>query len=216
MAVLTGGIFSRPRGKTGGIVFGAARTRQGKLVTSRLLVPPSNPNTIAQQTQRTKFSECLSIVRRFGSSIYQSDFNRSVGQLPGFQSMESIYLNQMDDSSEITLINEVNLGILHNPLTMECSTNEGPDLILDWSTELGDNGTANDLAHFLVAFKGKTAREQTLGVTKSVSALRSAGTVTITIPSINAFVSVYAYFKGAGTAAGLLSVAKPYNFDTTA
>jgi hypothetical protein len=101
MAILEGGIFSNPRGKTGGIVFGAARTRTGKKVTSRLLVPPSNPNTAAQQVQRGKFAEALAIVRLLGSGIYQSDFNRSIGQLPGFQSVTSIFLNALDASEDI-------------------------------------------------------------------------------------------------------------------
>ena len=92
MARLEGGIFSRPRGKTGGIVFGAARTREGKAVTSRLLVRPSNPRTPAQQLQRRKFDRTLNTVRSWGPGLYQDYFNRTIGQLAGFQSLESILL----------------------------------------------------------------------------------------------------------------------------
>ena len=110
MAILEGGIFSNPRGKTGGIVFGAARTRTGKKVTSRLLVPPSNPNTAGQQTQRGKFADALAIVRLIGSSFYQADWNRAIGQLPGFQSMTSVFLNALDSSKSIGVIPSINLG----------------------------------------------------------------------------------------------------------
>src|SRR3972149_3079354 len=95
MARHEGGIFSRPRGKTGGIVFGAARTREGKLVTSRLLVAPSNPNTADQQEQRSVFTQSLQCVRSLGASIYQEDFNRAIAQLPGFQAVMSILMNAM-------------------------------------------------------------------------------------------------------------------------
>jgi len=213
MAVLQGGIFSRPRGKTGGIVFGAARTRQGKLVTSRLLVPPSNPNTAGQQQQRTKFSDCLSVVRRLGASIYQSDFNRSVGQLPGFQSMESIYLNQMDGSFDLSLVNEVNLGILHFPDTFAGAIIADTTLQCTWTDELGSNGTVADKVKILVVGKGTTERAGLLGVTKSITAVRSDTTVNITLDTGVGEVAVYAYMEGAGTAAGLLSVAYPYNMN---
>ena len=93
MARLEGGIFSRPRGKTGGVVFGAARTREGKAVTSRLLVRPSNPRTPAQQLQRRKFDRTLNTVRSWGPGLYQNFFNRTIGQLAGFQSLESILLS---------------------------------------------------------------------------------------------------------------------------
>jgi hypothetical protein len=112
MAKLEGGIFSRPRGKTGGIVFGAARTRTGKLVTSRLLVPPSNPNTAAQQVQRSKFSVAQSDVRSLGPGIYRDAFNRSIGQLPGFQSLQSIVTKAQTSPAEFTAPAETRLGTI--------------------------------------------------------------------------------------------------------
>lgn len=209
MARLTGGIFSRPAGKTGGIVFGSARTRQGKLVTSRLLVPPSNPNTPAQQAQRSKFSEVLSIVRRFGSTIYQSDFNRSVGQLPGFQSMESIYLNQISATGEITLINPINLGTLHYPTTFGPMYNDSGSLTGSFSTELGSNGTVNDTLVVLAVAKLSANRSLPGGVISSTTTLRSSGLIAIAGTIIGEEYSVYVYFRGAGLSAGLLSVANP-------
>jgi len=113
MARLEGGIFSRPRGKTGGVVFGAARTREGKLVTSRLLVTPSNPQTAGQVTQRGKFTAALQLVRGAGANYYQTDFNRAVAQLPGFQSMMSILMLAMAaDTTFNAAPADTNLGTL--------------------------------------------------------------------------------------------------------
>lgn len=211
MATLKGGIFSRPAGKTGGLVFGAARTRQGKLVTSRLLVPPSNPQTPAQVLQRNKFSESLNTVRRWSPSIYKTDFNRSVGQLPGFQSMESILLTQIDSSLNFSFITPVNLGTLHFPNTVSLHTNSGGELEFNFSTENGDNGTANDIPVIILVTTSPTNRNDLKGVAFTTVATRSTGAVLVPdlLISGQAYQS-YLYFRGAGVAAGLLSVANPF------
>lgn len=115
MARHEGGIFSRPRGKTGGIVFGAARTREGKMVTSRLLVSPSNPDTTAQQAQRSIFRDSLNITRSLGAVIYQADWNRGIAQLPGFQSMMSVLMKACGVGRIFTAAPDVNLGTLGFP-----------------------------------------------------------------------------------------------------
>lgn len=115
MARHEGGIFSRPRGKTGGIVFGAARTREGKMVTSRLLVSPSNPRTADQVAHRLVFSDCLDITRSLGAVIYQDDWNRGIAQLPGFQSMMSVLMKASGVGRIFTAPPDVNLGTLGFP-----------------------------------------------------------------------------------------------------
>lgn len=206
MAVLNGGIFSRPRGKTGGIVFGAARTREGKLVTSRLLVSPSNPNTAAQQTQRGKFAEALAIVRLIGSGVYQSDWNRAIGQLPGFQSLLSVYLNAVNSSKQIDTIPPINLGSLHAPNTFSVNTGAIANQInLVWSTETGVNGTANDTLVALVVGDAPGSNPLDREVTVSTGALRSSGSQIVTMAGSGRDYNVLIYFKGAGTASGLIS-----------
>ena len=115
MSKLEGGIFSRPRGKTGGLVFGAARTRDGKAVTARLLVKPSNPRTPAQQAQRRKFSVALEAVRATGQEFYRETFNRTIGQLPGFQALESILLRQMNSDGTFSRGPNINTGSAELP-----------------------------------------------------------------------------------------------------
>lgn len=215
MSILEGGIFSRPRGKTGGLVFGAARSRQGKKVTSRLLVPPSNPNTVAQQTQRSIFAECQNIIKRFGPAVYQSAWNRSVGQLSGFNSMQSIYMHQMDSSQELSLVNPVNLGTLHYPDSVVFAPGIGHNINVTYSSETGANGTAGDQVVALMSAKTAIAREEATGVVVVSSTVRSDGSLIIANQLDVEDVEVYVYCVGVGTAAGLVSVAYPYQ-DITA
>lgn len=215
MAVLQGGIFSRPRGKTGGIVFGAARTRQGKLVTSRLLVPPSNPNTADQQTQRTKFSECQTIVRTLGPGCYQDYFNRSVGQLPGFQSMQSLFMQQMDGSFDLTLSLQVNLGTLHFPDSCVLAQSAATEFTVTYSSELGSNGTAADKVGIICVPQDQTTRAIAGRIIFQESDLRSGSPATVAPGSAGVTYEVYVFMIGAGTAAGLLSVCKPFDVTIT-
>lgn len=208
MSVISGGIFSKPRGKTGGIVFGAARTRQGKLATARELVKPSNPNTALQQTQRSKFKSALELVRRFGASVYQSAWNRSIGQLPGFQSMLSIMLNQMDSSKDITLVNDINLGSLHFPDTFTPTSPAAGSLEVDFSDENGPNGTAEDKSVILAFAKTDANRQLANGVGVTSSTTREDGASVITGLISGATYEIYGYFEGSGTSTGLYSIAK--------
>jgi Fibronectin type III domain len=216
MATLQGGIFSRPRGKTGGLVFGAARTRTGKLVTSRLLVPPSNPNTAAQQTQRSIFSSCQAIIRRLGASVYQVDWNRSVGQLPGFQSMQSIFMNQMASNLNLTLVNDINLGTLEPLLTLEFGVAAADSLTLSWDPAVTGNGTAADVVIALAIAQTEAKRPQSNGVQVFNTAVRSDETLDITNLDSSTTYELYVYAVGAGTAEGLISVASAMEDTTTA
>lgn len=207
MATLQGGIFSRPRGKTGGIVFGAARTRTGKLVTSRLLVPPSNPNTAAQQTQRGIFSACQDIVRRLGASVYQVAWNRSVGQLPGFQSMQSIFMTQMDGSFDLTLVNDINLGTLEGLTNLEGGAVDNASIEWIWSDAVSGNGTAADEVYLISIAQSTAGRIPVGGVQIIGPALRSAESIVADGLLATTTYEFYIYAVGAGTAEGLTTIA---------
>lgn len=216
MSVLTGGIFSRPRGQMGGVVFGAARTRAGKLVTSRLKVIPSNPNTAAQQTQRTKFAQCQDIVRRLGASVYQGVWNRSVGQLPGFQSMQSIFMNQMDSSFDLTLVNDINLGTLEPLLDVEVTVDSESQITFSWNDAVSGNGTIADKVYVLCIAQEKTAREEALNVVVGGPVARSVEALVFNELTGTTNYQFYLYVEGAGTAEGLTSIASHYTGTTTA
>lgn len=213
MAVLQGGIFSRPRGKVGGIVFGAARTRQGKLVTSRLLVPPSNPNTSAQQAQRGIFSYAMDIVRRIGSTVYRTDWNRAIGQLPGFQSLQSIFMKQTSSAGDVSLVTPINLGILEPLLSLVVDKTDDSTISVGWSDTVSGNGTAADIVKIVCVGKSAATRETSGAVFVNSSNTRADVGDNISVPVSSEEWEIYVYVVGAGTASGLLSVATPFSVD---
>ncbi len=203
-----GGIFGRPSGKTSGIVFGAARTRTGKVSTTRELVAPSNPNTSAQQTQRTKFSQDLFIVRGLGSAVYQVDWNRSIGQLPGFQSMQSIFLGVTSSAGLLTAPANTNLGTLDPPNTLDIHDGGGGDITISWDDSNIGNGTANDLVKAFVIPAALANRSTASTIKTSLTTEYNVGTFDIVADSGGQDVLICVWRKGEGTAAGLLSIAQ--------
>lgn len=150
MAKVIGGLHGRAAGNVGGIIYGAARSREGKVVTARELVIPANPQTGAQQNQRDKFKSSMMAVRAIGPTIYQDQWNRAVGQLPGFHSLESILLGVIDDDNSFASAPpDTPLGTLHMPTTFTIAGASAGAIDVDWSTELGDNGAATDNVHFM-------------------------------------------------------------------
>lgn len=206
MARIAGGIFSAPRGTTSGIVFGAARTRDGKVTTSRAWNKPANPRTGAQQLQRGKFLDCLQVVRDFGPSIYQGDWDRAIGQLPGFQSMMSILLHALNDSFEFAAPPDTPLGPLHFPATWGITTAGGAgQLTATWSTELGPDGTASDQLQLIGCLAARDADGLHPVFFALDTAVRSAGTIAISTGQDSLLCLIGGWFQGAGTAAGRLS-----------
>lgn len=212
MSRLDGGIFSRPRGKTANIVFGAARTREGKVVTARELVPPSNPQTPAQQTQRNKFNEALYITRQIGKSIYGSDLNRAVSQLPGFQGLMSVLMNNMNDSFLLSAPSALNLGNLHFPDSFTLAPGGGTgDVEATFSDESGPNGTSSDQCVMIgIAASAGSAPDQR-HISKNLNFTRAGTESFVEGFSAGEDVIVMSYFRGAGSAEGLLSQANFYS-----
>lgn len=153
MSKFPGGIFSKARGKTSGIVFSAARTREGKVMTSRGLTIPANPQTPLQQGNRGIFEYCQQAVRSYGRDIYHNDWNRGVSDLPGYQSLISLlkrryWLDSYGASAFYAVWTGDNpdtlLGELHFPETFLAAQVGLNQIQLNWSTELGQQGSADD------------------------------------------------------------------------
>lgn len=209
MAKQTGGILGRPSGQLSGLIFSSARGRKGKITTVREKVNPANPKTPAQQLQRTKFGTTVKLLKAFGLSTYQVDWNRAVEQLPAFQSMQSVVIKTLDASYQFSAIDEVPLGSLHYPESVVAGNgaNSG-ELRVQWSDELGVNGTDADevviLAYEVDASSGV--------VVNTSVAVKERGDATPQVDiggfSDGAQCAVIFYLRGAGTAAGLLTPAK--------
>jgi hypothetical protein len=209
MAKVTGGILGRASGKVSGIVFGGARSRTGKVVTAREKVIPANPNTASQQAQRSNFQAALAIVRGFGPDVYSDHFNRAIGQLPGFQSLMSIVLNNRNEDGTFKVPPATPLGTLHYPTTLTITSEAVAGQIdVYWSQELGDNGTDNDECYILVWAADHSSEPQY--VASVAQALRSNGEIGTSFEDLDEGETyiVGLFLVGSGTALGLLSQAK--------
>lgn len=215
MAKFEGSLFGKASGKLTGLVFGRARTRSGKVMTARELVIPLNPNTPSQQTQRSRFSSTLFIVTQFGPGIYRQDWDRSVGKLPGYQSLFSIFQNatQMvgSEAAITSTPGPVELGELHEPETVAVSGDTLDEYTLTWSTELGDNGQNNDIPVILAVGRAvfdDTPRQRAVltlvGEDADGSITRQDGSAKIVLPqALSALSGVFLclYFRpGSGSA----------------
>lgn len=179
MARLSGGIFSRASGQTQGLVFGAARTNRGKKVTVRELVIPANPRTPAQVTQRSRFEFSTSIVRGIGSDIWTFDWNRAIGELPGFQSLQSIFTKAVqDDAGTLATPPRTTLGSRHFPDSFSASI-ATDTLTITWSSELEGIAAAADQANIIVVATSPDTGETTRLIIVDQSALRSDGSLAI-------------------------------------
>jgi hypothetical protein len=159
MSRLTGGIFSKPSGQTAGVVFGQARTRQGKVVTARQLVIPSNPNTADQQAQRAIFAYAKDIVRSSTAGWYQNAFNRAISQLPGFQSMMSIMMRTISSAGVVTAPAQTNLGSLDQLAELEVTSSAGAGSVeLAWSQSVSLKGATGDKISVLIIPKTAAKR----------------------------------------------------------
>lgn len=185
MSKFTGGIFSKSRGKLSGIVFSAARAREGKVMTAREFVIPANPQTTPQQSNRMLFDYIQKLVRAFGPAIYRPIFNRGVQDLPGYQTLLSLFRRAYTEfSATVWQASSQNpdtlLGQLHFPDSVTVQPLSGNDLQVDWSTELGDNGQDADQVYILAAdYRVDTGDDETWGVAQGI-ADRSDGTLTVT------------------------------------
>jgi hypothetical protein len=92
MSKVTGGIYGKPSGKTGGLVWGRARTQAGKTATAREYTVPTDPRTADQVLQRDKFQTAALLMSNLGAATWQTAWNRTLGELPGWQSMQSWWL----------------------------------------------------------------------------------------------------------------------------
>lgn len=217
-AIVRGGLHGRPSGNVSGIVYGGARTRTGKVVTARELVFPSNPKTAAQLLQRLIFKQSLYASRHLAAEVWQEFFNRAIGQLPGFQSMMSIILDNTNAAEEFEPPPDTPLGNLHFPDTLTVTSGAGAagTITITYTDELGLNGTVDDRLRLIAVSKDpvdtdERLTDKALGTTDR----EDSPYVNATGPASTEFV-VGIWFEGYGTAEGLLSPCKWYAVTTHA
>ncbi|MBA7706065.1 hypothetical protein ES703_114910 [subsurface metagenome] len=168
---------------------------------------PSDPKTAAQVIQRRKFAGCLYAIRHIGATLWQADFNRAIGQLPGFQSMMSIAILNTDDAFVMTAPPDTPLGNLHYGGSMAVVVGVGVagDIDLSWTAELGLNGTDADVVEVFGFGADEIGAGTRRGVDFAATATRVDALLVVPTGTAGQDWIIGIYFQGAGVAEGLLS-----------
>lgn len=191
MSKFPGGIFSKASGQVSGLVFSQARTRQGKLMTARQLVIPTNPKTFAQQNNRYAQRIATQMVTTLGPGIYRTDWDEAEGLNAGYASLLSIIRQNYkawnvvdpDFAARFEAAPQTTqLGDLHFPDTVTGDSPSNGVIDLTWSTENGSNGSPTDTAVAVIiqsAYTTTIQGRQLLDLSTAVP--RSAGGVQLSV-----------------------------------
>lgn len=167
------GVFSNPSGKIGGVVFGKWKS----VDYGRSYTIPSNPNSPAQQTQRTKMTDCVSFARNLVAPIFNKlydPFERDRSAYNTFVSkniakfVTNPVFSDMELGSGLLYPAEFDGTPVYNPGTSEIQS--------DFITVNGYNGLPTDLVT-AVAYNVRTGQFDFA----YDYALRSAGEVNVTL-----------------------------------
>ena len=193
--------YSGQAGKAG--VFATWKGRQYR----RSYVIPANPKSTSQVLWRSIFKCGLYATRHLGATLWENDFNRAIGQLPGFQSMMSIILLATDRvSRDLEEPPDTPLGNLYAPdVTFVTHGSVAGSITASWSGALGLNGTDDDVLNFFGIEVAGSAEGVRGALDWAATAVRSDLTMDITTGSSTTDWIAAVYFQGAGAAEGNLS-----------
>jgi hypothetical protein len=146
MAKIFTGILGPASGKVAGVVGGRWKTQN----YVRGYVIPSNPNTAAQQTQRTKFQKCVAFATFLVGPVFNVYSDKFLKSLSGFNFFVSHNVAHFTTppAYQSLLVTE---GKLYTPVITTVTNNTVNSWVeIKWSTAVGNNGSATDKVYGLV------------------------------------------------------------------
>lgn len=138
MGKIQAGILSKVSGKIAGVVGGSWKDK----AYLRAYVIPANPNTAAQQVQRTKFSDVVEFCKPLVGQVFNSFTDKFIKNMSGFNFFIKRNIAIFDGTPDYTAI-KVTEGPLSAP-TANNTTYSDPDLTINWYKTLGNNGSDTD------------------------------------------------------------------------
>lgn len=148
MGKILSGILSKVSGKVAGVV-GASWKDVAYL---RAYVKPANPNTAAQQVQRTKFSDCVDFAKPMVGQVFNAYTDRFQKSMSGFNFFIKRNIDIFDGTPDYTLI-KVTEGPLSNVI-VSAADYAGANIDVFWDFNYGNNGLATDKVFVLVYDSG--------------------------------------------------------------
>lgn len=146
MAIIRSGVLGNTRGKVAGVV-GSQWKDKNYL---REYVKPANPNTAAQQTQRTKMSDAVAFCKPLVGPVFNAYTDKFQKSMSGFNYFIKQNISEFDGSPDYSLV-KLTEGKLYSPPTFSAEYNTATGaLSLTFSTGQGNNGAATDAISWAV------------------------------------------------------------------
>jgi hypothetical protein len=173
MGVIRSGILSKVSGKVAGVV-GASWKDVAYL---RAWVKPANPNTAAQQAQRSKFSYIVGIAKLCVGQVFNAYTDKFIKSMSGFNFFIKRNIDFVEDPPLWDSFKYTE-GPLSSPLLTSATYSAG-DVVFNWTENLGNNGLSTDKVFGLCL-----NTEDGVMHFASAEVDRSAETFTIVVPDV--------------------------------
>lgn len=146
MARLRSGILGNVRGKVSGVVGGQWKDKN----YIREYVKPANPNTSAQQVQRTKMSDCVSFCKSLVGPVFNAYTDKFQKSMSGFNFFVKRNIAEFDGSVDYSALKLVEGKLFAIDATSFVYITGTPILNIAWTGALGNNGAEGDKVYAAV------------------------------------------------------------------
>ncbi len=144
MGIILSGILSKVSGKVAGVVGGSWKDK----AYLRAYVKPANPNTAAQQVQRTKFSDTVAFAKPLVGQVFNAYTDKFQKSMSGFNFFIKDNIDIFDGSPAWAQINPVTGKLSF--VTVTSSQLIGTTVTVAYAPNNGNNGLDTDKVFMLV------------------------------------------------------------------
>lgn len=201
MGIILNGILGAVSGKVAGVV-GAKWKDKAYL---RAFVKPANPNTAAQQVQRTKFSDVVNFAKSLVGQVFNAYTDKFQKSMSGFNFFIKRNIDIFDGTPDYTVI-KVTEGPLKTP-TATLAVLAANTVTITFSTGLGNNGLADD-----DIFAAVYNKDNGLWAFPDAEVNRSTGTIDIDVESGSSATDLQTYVWAAQSVGGILDIISNSSF----
>lgn len=182
MAILRSGILGNTRGKVAGVV--GSQWKDKNYI--REYVKPANPNTAAQQTQRTAMSDTVAFCKALVGPVFNAYTDKFQKSMSGFNYFIKQNIAEFDGAIDYTAL-KLTEGKLHAPGTLVANA-EADNVDFDFDASLGNNGLVTDKI-FAAVYDAAT----NLWYFPAAEVLRDASEIDIPVPGFGSTAGLHCY-----------------------
>lgn len=140
MARLRSGILGQLRGKVAGVV--GSQWKDKNYIREYVL--PANPNTVAQQTQRSKMTDCVAFAKPLVGPIFNAYTDRFQKSMSGFNRFIKSNIAIFDGTPTYNTIKITEGKLSPVSVTDAVYTTGSGQMQITWTENLGNNGASDD------------------------------------------------------------------------